>query len=346
MLTSVSGLTLPLFSYCHLRPDKHLDFSQVNHNKMALCTKPSGGFAVLPREVRDMICWQIASAAGIRVKLYHHYELHLSNKDYVVCIKTLHDSARKSSIAQVVFEEILTAAQFIRQWAFKSEFVINYTTIPLIMRSYGPIVDIDVSSGTLIDLRDCVRDLELDVRYHRLKACEKDQRDFSDLELGLTQLPQLPHLRRIRLTVWIPSYIDVYHMFMPLVERTSSTIKQLKKRLGDNMSISISRDFMHLMNSKDFVDSYDVGWMWDPPSFTSEDDTESDLVAVEQRIKRLIADGVDPNGALTLVEELRAAADRLPQSKDDIVRMDAWSVGSGITKEKWLEIKKTWRRPS
>ena len=313
---------------------------------MAVHSKTSGSFAVLPREVRDMICWQIASAAGIRVKLYDHYELHLANKDYVVCIKTLHDSARKSSIAQVVFEEILSAAQFVRQWAFKSEFVFNYATIPLIMRSYGPIVDIDVSSGTVIDLRDCVRDLELDVRCHRREIYEKDQRDLSYLELGLTQLPHLPHLRRISLTVWIPSYIDAYHRLMPLVERVSSAIKQLKKRADVNMSISICRDFMHLSKSKDFVDCYNVGWMWDSPDPMSEENAEPDIVAVEQRIKRLIADGVDPDGASTLIEELRAAADRLPQSKDDIVRMDAWSVGSGITKEKWLEIKRTWRRPS
>ena len=75
----------------------------------------------------------------------------------------------------------------------------------------------------------------------------------------------------------------------------------------------------------------------------SEDNAETTLVAVEQRIQGLIAKGVDSNGASTLVEELRAAAARLPQSKDDILKTDEWTVGTGITIDEWLNIKNEWR---
>ena len=78
------------------------------------------------------------------------------------------------------------------------------------------------------------------------------------------------------------------------------------------MSISIHRDPIRL------VMAYDVSWMWDPPSDSIEEGGETDLVAVERRLKRLIAHEVDPNGAFTLVEELRAAAANLPQSKNDL----------------------------
>ena len=314
---------------------------------MALCPKSSGGFAALPREIRDMICEQIASAARIRVRLYHHYELDLADEGFSGCIKMLHEWAPKSSVAKAAYEVVLSAADYRGDWTPRLNNVIDWTK-PVFMGVRGP-NGIDIFSGTSIDIRDCVRDIRFDIEMHnqlRTYTDKKDEENLVSLERKLSQLCQLPRLRRVRLTVIVPSHHEVYHRPLLILARMSSTIKQLRKRVDGNLSVLTRRDLVYLRPTPHFFGPHDISWMWDPPSFTTEDDTKTDIVAVEQRIKRLIADGVDPNGALTLVEELRAAADRLPQSKDDIVRMDAWSVGSGITKEKWLEIKKTWRRPS
>ena len=345
MLTSFSDFTLPLFSYCPLHPDKHLDFGQVNQNKMALCPKSSGGFAALPREIRDMICEHIASAARIRVRLYHHYQLDLADEGFSGCIKMLHDWAPKSSVAKAAYEVILSAADYRGDWTPRLDNVIDWTK-PVFMGGRGP-NGIDIFSGTSIDIRDCVRDIGLDIEMHdqlRTYTDKKDEENLVGLKRKLSQLCQLPRLRRVRLTVIVPSDHEVYHKPLLILARMSSTIKQLRERVDGNLSVLTRRDLVYLRPTPHFIDPHDISWMWDPPSFTS--DSESGLVAVEQRMKRLIADGVDTIGAITLVEELRAAADKLPQSKDDIVRMDDWTVGSGITKEKWLEIKQTWRRPS
>ena len=42
------------------------------------------------------------------------------------------------------------------------------------------------------------------------------------------------------------------------------------------------------------------------------------------------------------MEELRAAAYRLPQKKKGIVRMKDWVVGLGVNEEEWLWLKEHW----
>ena len=302
---------------------------------MALRSRFSTGFAALPRELRDMICKQIASAAGIRVTLYGHYTLELADEQFAGCLQMLYEWAPRSLLSQTVYEEILSGAHFIRQWVLEPGSIVQ-ATMPLIMQGYGPIERMEISPRSIIDLRYCVRDIDLDIKYYRLNDLHEKPRELLDVELGLAQLSQLPNLRRVKLTIWILAYIDAYHGPMRLLGSISSAVKQLKKQVGDNLSVSIHRNPTD--TSSIFIDSHDISWMWDPPSRMSEDNAETKLVVVEQRIKRLIT---GPNLAYTLVDELRDAADRLPQDKNDILRMDGWSVGTGITKEKWLRIRQT-----
>ena len=289
-----------------------------------------------------MICKQIASDAGIRVNLYDHYLMEVADKEFLGCLKMLYEWTPRSSMAQEVYEEILMGAQFIRQWILEPGSIVC-STMPLIMGGYGPIIGMEFSPRSIIDLRYCVRDIELDIKYYRLNDRDENPTDLSSVELGLTQLSQLPNLRRVKLTIWILPYTDAYHGPMLLFGSISSAITQLKKRVGDNLSISIQRPF--LKNPSIFFGSYDIDWMWDPPSLMSEENAKTSLTDVEERIKSLIADGVDPYKASGLVDDLRAAASMLPEHKDAILKMDDWSVGSGITKEKWLEVRRTWRRP-
>lgn len=58
----------------------------------------------------------------------------------------------------------------------------------------------------------------------------------------------------------------------------------------------------------------------------------------------LIADEVDPDGDLTLLEEVRAAASQLPQKSDDLLRMEEWSIGTGMGMTQWLIVKENWGR--
>ena len=142
-------------------------------------------------------------------------------------------------MAKAVYEEILSATPFTRQWILASEPVIDLT-IPLILGGY--IGGMDVTSGTLIDIRDCVRDLELDIRYYRYDDDEADQTHLPKLERGMFQLCQLPRLRRVKLTFGTPGLSDAYHEKTLFFERISSAIKQLKKRLGDK---NVHLDLLH-----------------------------------------------------------------------------------------------------
>ena len=317
---------------------------------MALCSKPSRGFPVLPREIRDMICQHIASAAGIRVIFYARYTLDLADKKYDRFFGILHELGKDSSTAKEVYQEILLGAKFIHQWARGSPIIINPTWT--FLEGYSPIggVNVPYGFGANIDLRKCLRDLEVEVKHYCLYEGAIDQTNVSYLERGLTLLPEIPYLRRLRLTVWILPYTDAYHQPMVLLGKISSPIKRLKQHFGDNMSVSIYRDLPHNIyrdlphnTTNVFIGSHDVTWMWDSPSLTSEENAATTLGAVEERIKRLITNEADPNESSTLVDQLSVAVRQLPQEKDQILSMDDWSVGVGIPKEEWLEIKKTWK---
>lgn len=68
------------------------------------------------------------------------------------------------------------------------------------------------------------------------------------------------------------------------------------------------------------------------------------LGAVEEKIRALIADGVDPDGYCTLLEELRVATSQLPQKNEHQLRLEKWSIGSGMGMTQWLVDKEYWGR--
>ena len=295
-----------------------------------------------------MIWEHIASASGITVTLCGHHSWKVFDEEFAGCMRMLHEWTPKSSMAKAAFEGILSAAEYRGDWTWNSEIVFDATT-PLFMAYHYLNGRMDILSGVSVDLRNCVRNIKLDVEISRhLPSYEdkEDQENLVKLERELSQLCQLPRLRRFSLTVWMPSYGDAYYRPMLFFERTSSAIKQLKQRVDGNTKVSICRDYLGPTEGTNFIDPYNVSWMWDSPSFAKAKHDETDIVAVEERIKRLITDGVAPTEYLTLLEELRAAADMLPQDKDDIVEMDDWSLGTGITKENWLAIRKSWKRRS
>lgn len=303
----------------------------------------------MPREIRDMICKEIASAAGIDITLcgdYCSYSLFLDETEFDGCIKMLHKWAPKSSVAKTAYEVILSGASYKAYWSYESKILID-PTIPLTMRFCAD-KGVDIFSGTSIDIRDCIMNMRVGVEmtgHLCIYEGKGDQANLVRLERELSKLCQLPRLRRVSIAVWTPLSSNAYESSMLFFERMSSVIKQLKKRVDGNISISTSRDLMRKMDYLDCIDPFDVSWMWDPPGSANEKNAKNCLAAVEERIKRLITNGVDSGDALTLVEELRVAAKQLPTAEADVWKMDDWSVGSGITKEKWLEIRNTRRWP-
>ena len=106
--------------------------------------------------------------------------------------------------------------------------------------------------------------------------------------------------------------------------------------MGFNMYLT--RDRGHDFETE-FIGRHNISWMWDLPCYVPRESSTRELNDVEEHIKSLIVDGTDLDGGNTLLEELRAAASRLPQKKKGIIRMKEWTVGFGISKEEWVWLK-------
>lgn len=61
--------------------------------------------------------------------------------------------------------------------------------------------------------------------------------------------------------------------------------------------------------------------MWYAPSPVIWGNANTTIGTVQERIRALIADGVDPNGNAMVLEELRAAGTLLPQTKGHVLRI-------------------------
>lgn len=82
--------------------------------------------------------------------------------------------------------------------------------------------------------------------------------------------------------------------------------------------------------------------MWDPPTWTHRERVRGGIATANERIRVLIADGVDPNGERTLLQELRDAGSFLPQNKIEVARMTAWEPWTGVNESDWLSLRERW----
>ena len=113
-------------------------------------------FAALPREIRDMIFTNIASAAEIYLDYHDSYHLRVEN-DYSQCITMLHEWAPKSYIAKAACEVLWSYGVFRHGWCFKAETILDPRE-----SLYIQTCDEDRKSvGRPIDLRECVQELHL-----------------------------------------------------------------------------------------------------------------------------------------------------------------------------------------
>ena len=310
---------------------------------MALSQTPNSGFAGLPHEIRDMVFAEVASAARARINIHcTYYALLEVNEEYTGCIKMLHEWASRSHIAKAACEKLWVCSSFTCIWSSFSD-VITRPNIPLYLASRAEIGGGSelIHLETLINPRDCLRELELEVdlelddpSYHNFE----EQDNLYNLGQELAKLATFPRLRMLRIDVAIPRECDAYHKGMIFVESLSQPCRELRRRLRTNFSVTLNRDRWMTFESwdeDDIIDEYEIGWMWDPPTHVPRASITAGLSDVEEHIRALIGDIADANEQSTSLQNLRAAAAKLPRRKEEILQMREWSVGCGLSMEQW-----------
>lgn len=130
---------------------------------------------------------------------------------------------------------------------------------------------------------------------------------------------------------------------MRIVESISDACTELRARIGPGLNIRLARvwpPYLFFFDKEEYIVCSDITWMWDKPSQTHRERVREGLAAADEKIRVLIADGVDPGGEHSLLEELRQAGSFLPQRKDDLVKMDVYEPRMGISESDWQWIKK------
>lgn len=322
--------------------------STTTKDAMVLRPDSSSDFASFPREIRDTVFSCIASAARVDIDYHDNYYLlpYEGADDFAECIELLHEWAPRSYIAKGACEEIWSSGTFNHGWYFESEIVIDPRATLFVRTIQGKTV-LKESVGTPIDLRKCVREIRLYTNpnpYDLANPSEIDNASLLKLKQELSQLGQFPHLRRVQLGLWIPQTCDAYFEGMTIVESISDACKELRKRIGAGLNIILLRAWPYDIGKFEYMDDYDISWMWDTPTQGHRERVREGLATADERIGVLIADGVEQKGERTLLEELRDAGSLLPQLNEEIVKMEVWKRWTGIDESEWLRIKERWGR--
>ena len=295
-----------------------------------------------------MVFSYIASAARVEIHTHQAYCLHTysGNPDYDACIEMLHEWAPRSYIAKGACEVLWSSGTFTHGWYFKSDLIID-PHAPLFLRTFQGGIELTKRLGISIDLRECVQKIRLCTNpnpYDLAKPTINDIRSLLKLKQELSQLCQFPHLRRVEIEIWIPQQCDAYFQGMTIVERISSACTELRKRIGAGLNVTLFRAWPYDTEKFEYMEYYDISWMWDKPNYTCKERLQESLTTVDGRIRRLLAEGVRPNGEYSLLEELRYAGSFLPQYKYQLVKMEVWNTWTGISESEWQWLKKRWGR--
>ena len=314
-------------------------------------TLPSG-FAAFPREVRDLVFSYIASAAKVYIDYYDNHMLQIMSDDYAQCIQMLHEWAPRSYIARGACEVLWSSDNHISCYGGFSNYR-DFDTDTIIDPHHAlHIKDRDWPEhrrpvGIPVDLSMCVTVLHLsaDCHPHNLAdPAEFDTESLLRLKQDLSQLHQFPRLRKLLIEIWIPTESDAYRIGMTVVESISDACKELRARIGTGLNVFLSREWGYDMMKFKYIEMLDLSWMWEKPNQMHRERVREYVATADERIRVLIADGVEVGGEYTLLEELRYVASYLPQTKDEVVQMDVWEPWTGITETEWRELKDEWRK--
>lgn len=312
------------------------------------------GFAAFPREIRDLVFSYIASAAEVHIDYHDNYWLHIRSDDYAPCIQMLHDWAPRSYIARGACEVLWSSDNHIHGWwGFNN--VRDFDTDTIIDPHHALYIkDRDWPEhkrpvGIPVDLTMCVTKLWLSARtspYDLADPEESDMEDLLRLKQDFSQLHQFPRLRRLLIEIWIPQESDAYLRGMTVVESISDACKELRARLGTGLEVFLSREYGYDLEGFKYLEILDISWMWEEPNQMQRERVRERVATADEWIRVLIADGVEAEGKCkyNLLEQLRYRASSLPQTKDEVVKMDVWEPWTGTTEKEWQKLKEEWRR--
>ena len=92
--------------------------------------------------------------------------------------------------------------------------------------------------------------------------------------------------------------------------------------------------------------SLQIEWLYDiedfEPGRVNGKNANTSPGSVERGFGVLIAVGVDSNVDTMVLEELRAAGTLLLQTKDEVLRVEEWSIWTGIGVAEWIDIRASW----
>lgn len=307
--------------------------------------------ALLPFPARYEIWFfsSIASAARLQIDYHDNYHLHpdvIDHDDWAECIELLHEWAPRSYIAQGACEVLWSSGKFNHGWYSGSDNIVDPRATLFLSSIHGKTL-LRKSVGTPIDLRKCVQEIRLNTNpnpHDLANPSQCDAESLLKLKKELLQLYQFPRLRRVQLEIWIPQQCDAYLEGMIVVESISAACNELRKRIGAGLNVVLIRAWPYDIEKFEFLEDYDVSWMWDQPIQAHREHVLKSLSTVDEKIRVLIADGVDPDGEGSLLEELRKAGSFVPQCKDDILRMEVWGPWTGIGETERKSIKESWGR--
>ena len=308
------------------------------------------GFAAFPREIRDLVFSYIASAADVYIDYHDNYLLQIFSDDYVQCIQMLHDWAPRSYIARGACE-VLWSSDNHRSSPGGFNNCRDFDTDTIIDPHHALYLEDHVTLGYKrpvgipVDLSMCVTRLCLsaDSNPHGLTdPAEADTESLLRLKQEFSQLHQFPRLRELIIKIWIPQEDDAYLIGMTVVESLSDACKELRARLGTGLGLLLSREWPYDLMKFKYIEMHDLSWVWEEPNQLQREHVRERVATADEWIRVLIADGVEAEGENTLLDELRYRASFLPQTKDDVVEMDAWEPWTGITEIYWQELKDKW----
>lgn len=316
---------------------------------MAFSQNPTSGFAGFPREIRDMVFAEVATAARFSVDEFKNTsDVTLEViEGYTGCIKMLHEWASRSHIAKAACEQLWERLPFRRKWYSSSNVIPRLRSIPLCLLSRDRLGGTSerIRLGT-IDLRSYLRKLSLWVHLNLDDPWYpnfEDQENLYKLGQELAKLARFPRLRKLRINVLIPLKYDTLDIGMMLVESLAQPCRELRRQLRTGFNLTLFRDGRR-SRAGDVHDGYighsRIDWMLDPPTYVPRASITAGLSDVEEQIRALVEDVADPNKHSPSLQDLRAAAAKLPQKRDEILQMKEWSVGSGLDMVDWLRLKR------
>lgn len=234
---------------------------------MALSHDSYSGFAALPREIRDMVFAEVASAAGVTGYGTDTIILLICDEQgYGGCIKMVHEWASRSYIAKAACEEFWASCAFRYEWDPWSYDIIGQET-PLFLKSLNESGKFElIPLGAPIDPMGCLRNILLTagLAFHgSWNSDSEDQPNLYKLGQDLAKLARSPRLHKLRIHVSIPLSYDFHHSGILVLKSLSQPCRELRRKLRTKFNVWTIK-YWRTRPQKKIMSLHDISLMWEP----------------------------------------------------------------------------------